>query len=97
MSRKFRRKRKEQEIADGFYDEVRRKENSAEKFFGKVGRGEISHETTEHWDKQTMVSVLTNTQIPISTNAHAQIHIFYGKSNRNFLRKLEGRNITGKH
>ena len=51
MSRKFRRKRKEQEIADGFYDEVRRKENSAEKFFGKVGRGEISHETTEHWDE----------------------------------------------
>ena len=51
MSRKFRRKRKEQEIADGFYDEVRRKENSAEKFFGKVGRGEISHETTEQWDE----------------------------------------------
>ena len=51
MSRKFKRKRKEQEIADCFYDEVRRKENSAEKFFGKVGRGEISHETTEQWDE----------------------------------------------
>ena len=28
-----------QERADGFYDEVWRKENSAEKFFGKVGTG----------------------------------------------------------
>ena len=41
--KKIGQKDSREERADGFYDEVGRKENSAEKFFGKVGRrGDIT-------------------------------------------------------